>query len=800
MKTRFTQNFLMAFLMMGLFTASQAQTYVNGAATGANDGSSWADAYTDLSDAVASASGDVWVAAGTYSPAGADANATYLITTPMNIYGGFAGTEASLEDRVPGNNTVLSGDIAGDDMDNVFTSNREDNVFHVISIDVGASDKVILDGLTISGGVTGTDTAPDDSYFWAGGGVWSSSTVEVNNCNFNNNYAPSGAGLYVLADAGGTSLNNCTFEKNFADSQSGGAMANSIDGFTVTNCDFRDNAVGRGALYPLRITGLMVDNCTFTNNVNSGGFGAGMFIWSSYGTLQNTTFTGNVAGNAAGIYNDGRETPVGVSHITFDNLIFDSNQSISNQAAGIQTFNSSHTMNNCLFTNNESSSIGAGHLDGGENQVTVGNNNTFRNNTSDFGGAQAFFGDSSQATLNGHTYDSNNANTSGGAVINAFGPIVTMNNCFFEDNVSDAGSGGAIYNQNDTTALTIFECNFVGNTSNGGAGVIGMGGPVPLTVTKSWFNGNTGDFGGAIGGNEINDGEFGEAMITLDQCIFRENFANTQGAALSLIDFDTDIINCEFSSNINLGEGAGGAMSLNATDTSTVAVNIIHSTIVSNFGVIGAGIAAFTGENDSKLNIKLTNTILANPDGNNYEVETETSTPKFQSNGGNISSDETTVDAFTNTNDVNGADSDELFVDIDDFDYYLADASIACDNGVDSGVAEDINGNERDGAPDTGAFEKVTTSTEEVLENNGQLTMTPNPAATVATITVDNAWNGAVNMTVSDMTGKVLANQFVNKSAQKQDFNLNVSDLSVGNYILTLRAEDAVVSTQFIKI
>jgi hypothetical protein len=800
MKTRFTQNFLMAFLMMGLFTASQAQTYVNGAATGANDGSSWADAYTDLTDAVASASGDVWVAAGTYNPAGSDANATYLIMSPMNIYGGFAGTEASIEDRVPGNTTVLSGDIAGDDMDNVFNANKEDNVFHVISIDVGATDKVILDGLTISGGITGEDTGPDDSYFWAGAGVWSSSTVEVNNCNFNNNSAPSGAGLYVIGDAGGTIIDNCTFEKNTASGQSGGAMCNTIDGFTVTNSDFRDNTVGRGALYSLRSTGLMVDNCTFTNNVNPGGFGAAMFIWASYGTVQNSTYTGNTAGNASGIYCDGRETPAGVNHITFENLTFDGNESISNQAAGMQTFNSSHTMNNCTFINNESVQLGAAHLDGGENQVSVSNNNTFRNNSSTFGGAQAFFGDSSQNELNGNVYDSNTAATSGGAVINAFGPIVTMNNCLFEDNVSDAGSGGAIYNQNDTTALTVFECNFIGNTSNGGAGVIGVGGPVPMSISKSWFNGNTGDFGGAIGGNEISDGEFGEAMVTIDQCIFRENFANTQGAALSLIDFDTDIINCEFSSNINLGEGAGGAMSLNATDTSTVAVNIIHSTIVSNFGVIGAGIAAFTGENDSKLNIKLTNSILANPDGVNYEIETETSTPKFQSDGGNISTDASTADGFTNTNDMNEIDSDEIFKDIDDFDYYLAAGSVAIDNGVDAGVTEDLNGTPRDGTPDSGCFQDMETSTEEVLENNGQLTMTPNPAATVAIITVDNAWNGSVNMTVSDMTGKILSNQFINKSAQKQDFNFDVSGLSVGSYILTLRTEDAIVSTQFIKI
>lgn len=786
----------MAFLMMGLFTASEAQTYVNGAATGANDGSSWADAYTDLTAALGTATGDVWIAAGTYKPTGADA--TFEITSALNVYGGFAGTEASLADRVAGNTTILSGDLAGDDMDNVFTANKTDNVAHVMSIDAGSNDKVILDGLEISGGFGSDDDGPADTYLYSGAGVYTVSTVEINNCHFLNNTCANGAGLYIIGDADDSKISNSTFEKSLGALRAAGAMANDIDGFTVTNCTFRDNVTGRGALYPANVTGIMIDGCTFTNNVNNGGFGGAMFIWQGVGTIQNSTFEGNSAGNAGGIYCDGRNLAQGVNQMTFDNLTFDGNSSLSNQAAGIQTASISHTMMNCTFINNESVQLGAAHLDGSDGQVVISMNNTFKNNSSTFGGAQAFFGLESQVTLSGNTYESNNAATSGGAVINAFGPNVTINNCLFEDNVSDVGSGGAIYNQNDTTSLVINESQFVGNTCNGGAGVIGVGGPVSMTVSKSWFNGNTGDFGGAIGGNEISDGEFGEAKIILDQCIFRENYALTQGAGLSLIDFDADIINCEFSANINLGMGAGGAMSLNATDTSTVEVNIIHSTIVNNFGAIGAAIGSFTGENDSKLNIKLTNTILANPEGINYEVEA--GTPKFSSNGGNISTDDSTVGAFSNTNDINEVDSEEIFIDIDDFDYILSIGSVALDNGVDAGVNVDINGNARLGLPDAGAYETVLVSTEEIIENNGQLTMTPNPAATVSIITVDNAWNGAVNITVSDMTGKIVANQFVNKSAQKQDFNLNVSELSEGNYILTLRAEDAVISTQFIKI
>jgi len=119
----------------------QATIYVDHAATGANDGSSWADAYTSLQDALDAASGsnEIYIAQGTYYPdegqtvTDDDRSASFTITGTqdgLKVYDGFEAGDA-FADRSPADHPVLlSGDI---DQDNASAGNS----YHVVVMDGG---------------------------------------------------------------------------------------------------------------------------------------------------------------------------------------------------------------------------------------------------------------------------------------------------------------------------------------------------------------------------------------------------------------------------------------------------------------------------------------------------------------------------------------------------------------------------------------------------------------------------------------------------------------------------------------
>ena len=263
--------------------ATLSLLYVDSSATGANNGISWANAYTDLQDALdATQVGDtIWVASGTYFPARIPDSANNVLNQitardrafhfdrDIAVYGGFAGVETTLTQRdLSANQVILSGDIG-------VLGDSSDNCNHVV-ITANTTNAAIFDGFIIMDGGNGKDSLIinySGQPFWrySGAGMRNSNSApRVSNVVFENNIASLGAGggMYnwtnsapilsnvVFLDNSGVYggamynrdaspiLNNVTFVGNDATLE-GGAVRNVNSNTNITNCIFWENKKGQ---------------------------------------------------------------------------------------------------------------------------------------------------------------------------------------------------------------------------------------------------------------------------------------------------------------------------------------------------------------------------------------------------------------------------------------------------------------------------------------------------------------------------------------------------------------------------
>jgi len=233
--------------------------FVDGSVGASGDGTSWAEAYKYLTEALSAEyqPDEVWVAEGIYTPTtGSDRTASFVLASHLAVYGGFPAGGGAWADRDPApapagqNVTTLSGDLLGDDGPDF--ANNDENSYHVVSAGASTDPTTILGGFTITAGNADGPGFPQ--------------------------YDDDGAGMHIRY--GSPTVANCTFNANTATGVGGGV-------------DSRDSRNGD----PVFV------NCVFSDNLAQF-YGGGMQNHDSKPTWTNCTFIGNAAPQGGGLYNE----------------------------------------------------------------------------------------------------------------------------------------------------------------------------------------------------------------------------------------------------------------------------------------------------------------------------------------------------------------------------------------------------------------------------------------------------------------------------------------------------------------
>jgi predicted outer membrane repeat protein len=415
-KTLRMKSSLSFLLLLSLcfFNVYGQQAYVDLNASGSNDGSSWANAYTNINDALDNPSvEEIWVARGTYIP-GTDTSASFNVIRPVKIYGGFAGNESNLEERDPDANlVVLSGDILGDDIPGNLYSNRSDNSRHVIFVNDFSGGEFLLDGVSIRGGTNNdfVENASTDRLH-RGAGIYALSPIAISNCTFIGNICYSGAAIFLReANTSGSIISDCQIFDNQSIGQ-GVVFALNSSNLNFSNLDFNNNLSARGCIYTNQCQNATVDNCNFVNNAYPGGYGAAYFDWQSTNTsIRNCSFEGNSAGNGACIYVDQRDLLLAekpASNFSITDCTFNNNSATDYGGGALYSFRASYSIDNCVFTQNSAGNSGGAIVNSGNDKVYDIKNCRFENNNADFGGVANNYGDNSMGNFSNCIFKNNN--------------------------------------------------------------------------------------------------------------------------------------------------------------------------------------------------------------------------------------------------------------------------------------------------------------------------------------------------------------------------------------------------------
>ena len=295
-----------------------ATIHVDRSAAAAGNGTSWDKAFGDLQDGLAAASSgdEIWVARGTYAPTSIAALQRYQ--TPdtehmvarmktfgldssldgVGLYGGFAGTETTRDERDWfANPSILSGAITESPEEGQYyipDGQKFQNSYRVLRLS-GVGATTVVDGFTISGGA-----AMGGSYYNVGGGIQilgqngQTASPTLRNLVITGNMAGDGGGIYIEARKDSTcspSLTNIVVSGNYAGGHGGGlfvaAYTDSSVELVCTNLTITANRVDQlgGAIFARGLNNSSV-TMSITNSIlcHSSALAGGDLIYAVEGS------------------------------------------------------------------------------------------------------------------------------------------------------------------------------------------------------------------------------------------------------------------------------------------------------------------------------------------------------------------------------------------------------------------------------------------------------------------------------------------------------------------------------------
>ncbi|MBN1667315.1 MAG: DUF11 domain-containing protein [Anaerolineales bacterium] len=418
--------------------ASETVLFVAPSAQGSGDCSNWENACA-LQTALTNATSEdeIWVQAGVHKPTDtSDRTIAFSLVCGAYIYGGFAGTETSLDQRNwQVNVTILSGDIDSNDTNtdgNFIAETPADiqgnNSYHVVFTGP-ASGGAVLDGFVITAGQANGAANTDDT---RGGGMF----------NQENN-------LW---------LENLVFNGNTAASQGGGIYNNSTDYLWLTNVTFSGNTVtgvGGGGGMHNRYSSPELTGVTFiNNNASTSSSGGGLDNqYSSNPTLTDVTFRSNSAGWGGGMDNNNN------SHPELINVSFNNNAALGSSGGtggGMHNTNSSNpTLTNVVFSGNSATNVGGGMSNFDNSSPTLTNVVYSGNSVTNWYGGGMYNSNAGDPVLTNVLFLGNTVRAGGGGMYNQISSEPDLRNVTFYGNevTLSTGRGGGLYNDSDSYTL-----------------------------------------------------------------------------------------------------------------------------------------------------------------------------------------------------------------------------------------------------------------------------------------------------------------------------------------------------------